>query len=594
MIVNVQFFEHSIEGKMDKGKLLKIGKEMGINISSINLEIKDEIGYLTGTLSNWEDVVELGLKVVKKYKLKNLVNDITVNGKSLNKPLVKDTKAIEQARSKGIIDIADVVIIGGGIIGSSIARELSKLNLKIILVEKEADVSCGTSKANNGMIHPGNGVYPNTVKVKMNLRGNFLYTQFAEELGFKFVRPGSVAYYEKGGSLLNIFLAWLACKVNKVPDHKLYIGKSIKKHIPSCPDGAKIAVLTRTSGYVDPFEVCIAAAENAADNGVKFLLNHEVIGIDKDERVKAVVTNNGVIQTKLIINAAGLYADYIAEYADDRFYTIHPRKGVIAILDKNVPVDPICYGSLGVVKGKNKHSKGGCAEKTVAGNALFGPSAREVESRDDLSVHPEDFDYAYRVGHQSYQNTARGDVIAYFAGLRAATYNEDFVIEESKKVKGFIHCAGIQSPGIASAPAIAEYVKELVEKSFKRDGISYQENPNFNPYRKKPIIFNELSNEEKDRLIKGDPRYGNVVCRCETITEGEIVAAMHRSIPCTTIEGLKRRIRVTAGRCQGGFCGPRIIEIMARELNVSPLEISQKGKDRVLIAKTRQGGEKHE
>lgn len=572
-----------------------IGEKFSINVSKTQFFINEKkIGYLKGEVENWDNVLKLGRYCLKKYNLKNIVNDLVPFGHTL--VIKKDLQKINESKKKPVIGNFDVVIIGAGVIGSTIARELSRYNLKIAVVEKEADVADGATKANNGMIHPGNAVIPGTLKAKLNVKGNLMYDQFSKELGFKFIRTGGLITYEKGVNKILFLAAWLGGKLNKVPDFKLISGKKARKIDPNVNNKTKMAVWTGTAGFVDGFEVCIAAAENAATNGVKFLLNHEVVDIEKENnKINGVLTTKGLLKTKIVINSAGIWADLIAEFAGDRFYTIHPRKGVIAILDKNTKGSFRTIAAPGIVpKEIGNHSKGGGGERTVSGNPLFGPSAREVEDREDLSVTKSDLDYAYNVGYATFPDGTRDKVITYFAGLRAADYTEDFIIEESKIVDGFIHVAGIQSPGLASAPAIGEYVLNIVKNYYKNKNIELKENKSFNPIRNHPKIFFELSNEEKYEIIKKDPRYGQIICRCESITEGEIVECLHRPIPCTTIDGIKRRVRATAGRCQGGFCGPRLVEIMARELKISPLEVSQKGRDKVLMSSIRSVGGKNE
>ncbi|HZJ69199.1 MAG TPA: FAD-dependent oxidoreductase, partial [Candidatus Eisenbacteria bacterium] len=309
-------------------------------------------------------------------------------------------------------------------------------------------------------------------------------------------------------------------------------------------------------------------------------------------QVKGVVTSQGIIKSKYVINCAGLYADDIAEMAGDKFYTIHARKGGILIFDKNKR-GVLRASNSPNTKDRNAQSKGGGAQSTVEGNALWGPSAREIMDKDDLSFKKEDLEYSLTVGKTTNPHLNKGDVITYFSGLRAADYKEDFIIEKSKKIKGFIHVAGIQSPGLASAPAIAEMVVDIVknEETLKK-------NPHYNPIRKKAIEFRNLSRKEQDQVIKKNPKYGNVICRCETITEGEIIDAIKGPIPCTTVDGVKRRTRASMGRCQGGFCGPKILSILARELDKDVTEISQKGHDSYIIsAKAREiktGGESNE
>ena len=577
---------------MEERILSGIRKKLGVEDLNINIKIdEDNIAYLEGEVNNWEEVVEIGLLVGKKRKIKNVVNNLSPKGVEINK---KDrTPLILEGKEKGIIEETDIVIIGGGVIGCGIARELSKYHIKVSVVEKEEDIAEGTTKANNGMIHPGNAAIPFTLKAKLNVKGNEMYTKWAEELNFTFKRKGSIilAYNKEQKRLLN--LAYIAGKLNKVPAMKKISGKEameIEKGIKKEP---LVALWTPTTAYVDGYGVCIALAENAAENGVKFHLETEVVDIIVEEgEVREVITDKGIIKSRYIINAAGLYADDIAEMAGDKFYTIHPRKGGILIFDKNKAGVSRSVAVPGT-KSRNKQSKGGGPQTTVEGNSLWGPSAKEIMDKEDLSFTKEELEYCLDTGNRVDLDLKNKD-ITYFSGLRAANYKEDFIIEKSNKIKGFVHVAGIQSPGLAAAPAIAEMVVNII----KSEEGKLSKNKNFNPIREAAIEFRHLSKEEQDALIKEDPRYGNIICRCETITEAEIVNAIHGNIPCTTVDGVKRRTRASMGRCQGGFCSPKILAILARETNRDILEITQKGHDsNIIVKKSREvdfGGESSE
>lgn len=578
---------------MEDRILSDIKRKLSIDNPNIDIKIdEDNIAYLNGEVNSWDEVVEIGLLVGKKRKIKNVVNNLYPKGAEVNKK--NRESLILKGKEKGIIEETDIVIIGGGVIGCGIAREFSKYRMRVSVIEKEEDIAKGTTKANNGMIHPGNAAVPYTLKAELNVKGNEMYTKWAEELNFPFKRKGSIilAYNREQRRLLN--LAYIAGKLNKVPGMRKISGKEAMKIEKSIEKEPEIALWTPTTAYVDGYGVCIALAENAAENGVKFHLETEVVDVlvEKNE-IKGVITNKGIIKSKYIINAAGLYADEIAEMAGDRFYTIHPRKGGIIIFDKNK--DGV-YRSVAVpgTKSRNKQSKGGGPQITVEGNALWGPSAKEVRDKEDLSFTKEELEYCLDTGSRVDLDFEPKDIIAYFSGLRAADYKEDFIIEKSNKIKGFVHVAGIQSPGLAAAPAIAERVVNIIrDEEGKLD-----KNKKFNPVRKAPVEFRYLSREEQDRLIKEDPRYGNIICRCETITEAEIVNAIHGNIPCTTIDGVKRRTRASMGRCQGGFCSPKILSILARELNVDVEEVTQKGHDsNIIVKKAREvdlGGESSE
>lgn len=314
-------------------------------------------------------------------------------------------------------------------------------------------------------------------------------------------------------------------------------------------------------------------------NGVDFHLDTEVVDVlTNNNKVEGVVTNRGIFKGKYIINCAGIYADEISEMAGDKCFTLHPRRGCIIIFDKSKAG---VSRSIGIVNttNRNKQSKGGGPQQTVEGNALWGPSATEIPDKKDLRVTREEFEYAFNSGKKVNPNITKADVITYFCGNRAPDYKEDFIIGMSKKIKNFINVAAIQSPGLASAPAIAEMVENIILDHEKE----IEKNSNYNPIRKSPIRFRNLSLEEQDKLIKENPLYGHIVCRCETITEAEIVNAIHSPIPATTVDAIKRRTRASMGRCQGGFCGPKILNILARELGKDITEITQKGDGSYII-----------
>lgn len=563
---------------MEKRILSKIDKKLDIKDLNINIRMdEDKVVHLDGEVNNWDEVVKIGLLVGKTRKIKNVVNNLHPKG---IEPIKRDRSSLlEEGKKIGVIHETDLVIVGGGVIGCGIARELSKYDINISLVEKEEDVAEGTSKANNGMIHPGNAAMPFTLKAKLNVKGNAMYSKWAEELQFPFKRTGSLvlAYNKEQKKILN--LANIAGRLNRVPQMKKISGKEAMELEPSIKEEPEIALWAPTAAYVDGYGVTIALAENAAKNGVKFHLGTEVVDvIVENGQVQGVITNKGIIKSRYVINSAGLYADDIAEMAGDKFYTIHPRKGGILIFDKSKKGFSRATVATNT-DGRNRQSKGGGTQCTVEGNALWGPSAREIMDKEDLSFKKEDFEYCLSVAEYVNPGMTKGDIIAYFAGNRAADYKEDFIIEKSKKVKGFVHVSGIQSPGLAAAPAIAEMVVNIILGEEK----GLDKKANYDPIRKAPVEFRHLSREEQAETIKKDLRYGNIICRCETITEGEIVDAIHGLVPCTTVEAVKKRTRATMGRCQGGFCGPKVLSILARELDKQVTEITQKGHDSFLI-----------
>jgi len=535
------------------------------------------IVYLTGEVDQWQQVVDIGHIAGRLYGIKGVVNNI--RSKDYQEPERNSVEEIERGKTQGILAETDIVIIGGGVSGAGIARTLSKYDREIIVIEKCSDISEGTSKANNGMIHPGHDPKFGTLKGKCNVKGNAMYTKWAEELNFQLTRPGQLVIAFNQEDENKIEGLYENALKNGVPGVKLVSKEEAKELEPSLDVEIKKALWLPTAGFVEPYEVAEALMENAIDNGVRLMLDTEALDIEvKSQTVKSVVTNKGIIITKCIINAAGVYADDIAEMANDRFYTIHPRRGTLFIFDKNSGREST-HANLSTLP--NNYSKGGGNMKTPSGNPLWGPSAKEIPQKDDLAVEEQDFEVMNKV---LTKGIGQKDIITYFSGVRAPSYTEDFIVEASEITEGFIHVAGIQSPGLASVPAISELVEDIYLKVYPET----KKKENYNPIRNKPVIFRELSREEQDLVIKENPKYGHIICRCETVSEGEIVAAIHGKIPATTVDAIKRRTRSGMGRCQGGFCGPKVIEIIARELRISPEQVTKRGKGtEILVSENR-------
>lgn len=550
-------------------------------LSKFNIDIKVDnrkVVYLTGEVERWQQVIDIGHIAGRLPNIKGVVNNIT--SKDYKKPERNIAKEITKSKEIGVIDEADIVIIGAGVSGTGICRTLSKYNKKIIVLEKNSDIAEGTSKANNGMIHPGHDPKYGTLKAKCNVKGNAMYTQWAKELNFHLYRPGQLVVAkneEENKKLENLYENALK---NKVPGARLVSQEEAKEIEPNLGIEIYKALWLPTAGFVEPYEVAEALMENAIDNGAKLMLETEVLDIELDNQtVNSVITNKGVIKTKCVINAAGVYVDDIAEMVNDRFYTIHPRRGTLFIFDKNAG-DNSTKANISTLP--SKYSKGGGNMRSPSGNPLWGPSAKEVPEKDNTLV--EEQDYMEVMNKILTKGVDKKDVITFFSGIRAASYSEDFIIEASEMIKGFIHVAGIQSPGLASLPAIAEMVEEIYLNMYP----DTKKKEDFNPIRKKPIIFRELTREEQDLIIKDNPKYGHIICRCETITEGEIIEAIHGKIPAHTVDAIKRRTRSGMGRCQGGFCGPKVIEILSRELNIGPVQVTKRGKGtEILVSSNR-------
>ncbi|MEM5768543.1 MAG: FAD-dependent oxidoreductase, partial [Bacillota bacterium] len=434
-----------------------------------------EIVTLRGNCKDWAQVVDAGHIAAKQKGVKNVVNKLTAGGKAAPQ---KDYSAFRAAgEQSGVVDEADVLIIGAGITGCGIARELSKYALKVVVVEMGDDVATGVTKANNGNIHPGHAEKSGTLKVRLNVEGNRLYTRWAEELGFTLRRCGAIGIVTHPLLKPALRLAYKKAIKNGV-DGAVLVDReracALEPGLVETGLGEKVqlALWLPTMGIVEPYQVAVALAENAAQNGVQFRFYCTVAGILRENgRVQGAVTNQGIIKAKYVINCAGLYADDISAMAGDECFTIHPRRGVIAILDKakRPEYESICgHITMDDVKRalKKDNTKGGGMCRTPEGNILMGPSALEISDKEDLSTTPEELAYAMGRGDE---NIGYGDIIRFFAGNRPADYKEDFVIEASPVTAGFINVATIQSPGLAAAPAIAKMVEGILAEAAAKD-----------------------------------------------------------------------------------------------------------------------------
>ncbi|AEE90760.1 FAD dependent oxidoreductase [Tepidanaerobacter acetatoxydans Re1] len=464
----------------------------------------------------------------------------------------------------------DIVIIGAGVTGCSIARELSRYDINITLVEKEEDVACGTSKANSAVVHAGFDATPGTWKAKLNVAGNKLYPALCEELDVPFKMNGSlvVAVNEEEVNALDELLK--KGKTNGVNPLRIIGKDELHALEPNLNPDARAALDAPTGGLVCPYELTIALAENANQNGVKFWLNAPVTDIEvMGDYCFLVKTPKGNIKTKYVINAAGLFADEISKMAGAEEYTITPRKGEYLIFDKQ-------FGNMvkkAIFPTPTKISKGILVCPTVDGNIFIGPNSNDIEDKYDTSVNAAGIEEIISGGRKLVPNLPLKNVITSFAGLRAVSNTNDFIIEASKLVKGFINVGGIQSPGLTSAPAIALMVKDILQEA----GLDLKKKKDFIPHRPKKYRFRELGSEERRKLIEQNSAFGHVICRCETVTEAEIIDAIRRPVGARSIDAVKRRTRAGMGRCQGGFCSPRVLEILTKELGADPLEITKKG-----------------
>lgn len=473
----------------------------------------------------------------------------------------------------------DVAVVGAGVIGSLIARELSRYNLKIALLDKCNDTAMGTSKANSAIVHAGFDAKPGTLKAKLNVKGTELMPELCKTLSVPFKPVGSlvVAFSDEEMETLNELLE--RGIGNGVPGLEIYNAKKLKDEEPTISDEAKGALWAPSAGIVCPYELTIAAAENAVVNGAEFIRNFEVKKIDFDGSQFTLSSDNQKIKTKLVINAAGVYCDEIAALIGDNSIHTTPRKGEYMLCDKSI-------GNLAkhtIFQCPSKMGKGILVTPTVDGNLLIGPSALDIEDKTDVTTSSDTLANVLNAAKRSVPCLTTREVITSFAGLRAHCDRDDFIIEASEKNAQFINVAGIESPGLSSAPAIALFVKDIVLSK-----INAEEKNDFIANREEPVRFRHMSNEERKALIKKNPAYGRIICRCETITEGEIIDAIKAPAGARDVDGVKRRTRAGMGRCQGGFCGSKVVEILARELGLEINEITKfGGNSKILYERTK-------
>jgi len=473
----------------------------------------------------------------------------------------------------------DVAIIGAGVIGNSIFRELTKYNLKVVVLEKEKDVSMGTSKANSAIVHAGYDPKEGTLMAKYNVLGNEMFEDLCRELSVPFKRNGSLvlAFSEEDlNTIKNLYENGTKLGVKGL---KILNKEEVLEKESNLSEEIKGALYAPTGGIVGPFEYTIALAENALQNGGEIKLNKEVVSIEKEDTFKIKTRDGEVIEAKFVINAAGLYADKIHNLICKESFKIIPRSGEYFVMDKSQGK----VVSHTVFQCPSKLGKGVLVTPTVHGNLLVGPDARDIEDKQDLGTISEGLEAIREASMRSTKKINFRESIRNFAGLRANPDTGDFIVEENDEVKGFIDVAGMKSPGLSSAPAIALDVVNIL----KNAGCELEKKENFISKREQ-VNFMELSPKEKAELIKKNPQYGRIVCRCESITEGEIVDSIKRSFGVLSLDGIKRRCRPGMGRCQGGFCGPKVQEIIAREYNV-PLEsvVLEGNNSYILVGKTK-------
>lgn len=557
--------------KIDKIK--KLINELGYNVIA---KEKDDIIFLEGELDSYEKVFELGHKVAKTKLYSHVVNNIKLKGfvPNIYKPSIKDNKLDKKE--------VDVLVIGGGVVGAAILRELSKYNLSCLLVEKNEDLAMQASSRNDGCIHVGVDLHSGSQKLHYLVRSKQLINELCKDINVEYKEDGQTICFKSNllRPLIRTYFHF-KCKQNSITDWKLLSRKKLLEKEPNLSKEVKFGVYFPHAGTICPYNFTIGLAESAVLNGAEVSF-HTIVEdmVVEDGIIKEVKTNRGTIYPKIVINAAGVFSDEVADMAKDKFFSIHPRKGSDVLMDKSVR-KLLSNSGLQIFSIKKKshtsNSKGGGIIPTVDDNTLVGPNAIEVPDKEDYSTSKEVVDALFIKHSKTIENLKKSDTITYFSGTRAATYEEDFIVSKGKWTKNIIHAAGIQSPGLTAAPAIGEEIAKMAASS-----LNVSRKDNFNSIRKGIIQTRKLDEETRDKLIKSNPKYGHIICRCEEISEGEIIDAIHSIIPPTTLDGIKRRVRAGMGRCQGGFCQPNVASIFARENNIELQDVHKKGED-VLI-----------
>lgn len=563
----------------------KIQKILNKKYPGIKANAKDDIVFLEGELKDYNSIVSCGKDVASTKLFTHVVNNITLKG--YVRPKTKRSSINDKTLDKTEVD---VLVIGGGVVGSAILRELSKYNLSCLLIDKEEDLAMHASSRNDGCIHVGIDLKKNSLKLHYLQRARTILPSLCSQLDIDYREDGQTIGFK---SLLMKPIAAIymniKAKENKIKGIQVLNRKKLLSVEPNLADDIKFGVFMPSAACICPYNFTIALAESAVINGAKVSLNTIVEDMEvKNHEIISVKTNRGTIRPKVVVNAAGVFSDQIADMAEDKFFSIHPRKGTDTIMDKSMTP---YLSKTGITiyatpqERKISHSKGGGIIPTIDRNILVGPDAVEQIEREDFSTDISSINTIFKKHHQTIDELNKRDIITYFSGIRAATYEEDFIVQKGKWTKNIVHAAGIQSPGLTAAPAIAEdiakYAVEELGNVTRKDS--------FNPYRKGVVASRNLPLKKRDELIKKDPSYGHIVCRCEEISEGEIRACIHSLIPPTTVDGIKRRVRAGMGRCQGGFCQMLVTKILAEEENKDMLDICKKGEGKILFINTKEG-----
>ncbi len=476
----------------------------------------------------------------------------------------------------------DVAVIGAGVVGGMIARKLSSFELKVCILEREHDVAIGASRANSAIVHAGFDAKEGSLKAKLNVKGSEMMERTAVELGVKYKRNGSLVIGFNGEDKKMLYELLLRGEANGVRNLRIVEGEELFKIEPNLSKNVVCALYAPTGAIVCPYELNIAAVGNAMDNGAELKLDFDVKSILKIPGGYEICSGNEVVKSRFVINAAGIYSDKIAKMIGDNSFDVHPRRGEYILLDKEC-------GSVvktTVFRTPSKMGKGILVTPTVDGNLLLGPTSEDMTDKEDKSTSPDGLAKIIKEAGENVCGIPFNKTITSFCGLRAVGSTGDFII--NIPVTGFINVAGIESPGLTASPAIAEYVASLLE----RLGADLKPKADYNPQRAPMHAFRDANIAEKNEIIKRDKSYGRIICRCEEITEGEIISAIRTNPGARDLDGVKRRTRAQMGRCQGGFCSPQIVELISRELGIPYEEVTKSGgNSRINISKTKGGAD---
>ena len=474
----------------------------------------------------------------------------------------------------------DVAVIGAGVVGGMVARELSRYDLSVTLIDAASDVALGATRANSAIVHAGFDAKEGSLKALLNVRGSKMMAQVCKELGVKYKNNGSLVVGFNDEDKETLLSLKERGEKNGVEGLAVLSRDEVLKLEKNIGDGVTCALHAPTGAIVCPYELCIAAVGNAMDNGAALMLDFKVSGIENKGDFYEITSNDGKsVSARYVINCAGVYSDEIAALVGDTSFGVRPRRGEYMLLDKDC-------GSLvthTIFRCPSKMGKGILVSPTVDGNLLLGPTAEDIDDKTDLSTTAAGLSSVRARATEQVSGVNLGKVITSFTGLRSVGSTGDFIINSPEE--RFVNCAGIESPGLSSAPAIAKYVADMLAEL----GLALNEKADFNPIRRPAHYFKELSIDEKNEIIKNNPEYAHVICRCETVTEGEILEAIRTNPKPRDLDGVKRRTRASMGRCQGGFCTPYIVEMLAREMGCDYTDVTKfGGESKINVGRTKE------